>query len=190
MNGASSLDTLHRVTKTRLLVLLCGLTAIAALRVRAVEPEQSTARGQLQEIVVTALKRAENVQQGPMAIQADKDNADGCAFVTYGRHNLTEYEGGGALPVPSHAAVRLAGIYHSRDGIWHNLDPGDRHYGDEKRYSERATMVWEPTASTRVTVSAHSARSNGVAPPLKMAGALLDKPPLRINVLAALTCKM
>jgi len=70
MNGASSLDTLHRVTKTCLLVLLCGLTAIAALRVRAEEPEQSTARGQLQEIVVTAQKRAENVQQVPIAMQA------------------------------------------------------------------------------------------------------------------------
>jgi len=295
MNGASSLDTLHRVTKTRLLVLLCGLTAIAALRVRAEEPEQSTARGQLQEIVVTAQKRAENVQQVPIAMQAytgeqlqhagvsqltdvtrlapnlnvvvqnalsqhivirgvgtneffgnapssvgtymdevtmnssymstlglfdmsrvevlrgpqnslfgrnttggavnyitnmpkvGKDKAEGFALLTYGRNNLTEFEGGVSLPVASTAALRLAGIYHSRDGIWHNLDTGDRHYGDEKRYSERATLVWEPTASTRVTVSGHSARSNGGAQPQKMAGALLNNPPLRINDLAPFT---
>src|SRR5882672_519945 len=113
-----------------------------------------------------------------------RDKVDGYGLVTYGRHNLAEFEGAVSLPVSSTMALRLAGIYHSRDGIWNNLDTHDSTYGDEKRYSERATLLWEPTAETRVTVSAHSARSNGDAQPQKMAGALLNNPPLRINDLA------
>jgi len=278
MNDASSLENSHRVSNIRILILLCGLTAGTAGWVRAEEPDQSAARAQLQEIVVTAQKRSENVQKVPITMQAytgeqlqnagvsqltdvtrlapnlnvvvqnalsqhivirgvgtneffgnapssvgmymdevtmnssymstlglfdmnrvevlrgpqnslfgrnttggavnyitnmprvGKDKADGYALLTYGRNNLTEFEGGVSLPVSSTVALRLAGVYHQRDGIWHNLDSGDRSYGDEKRYSERATLVWEPSSSTRVTVSAHSARSNGGAQPQKMAG--------------------
>lgn len=112
------------------------------------------------------------------------DKVDGYGLVTYGRHNLAEFEGAVSLPISSTMALRLAGIYHSRDGIWNNLDTHDSTYGDEKRYSERATLLWEPTAETRVTLSAHAARSNGGAQPQKMAGALLNNPPLRINDLA------
>ena len=113
--------------------------------------------------------------------------SEGYALLTYGRHNLAEVEGGVTLPVGSQVAVRLAGVYHTRDGIWNNLDSGDRHYGDEDRYSLRATLAWEPSEATRVSISAHHARDNGEAQPQKVAGALTNNPPLRINDLAPLT---
>jgi iron complex outermembrane receptor protein len=111
----------------------------------------------------------------------------GYGLFTYGRHNLAEAEGGVTLPVGDKAALRLAGIYHSRDGIWNNLNTGDSSYGDEERYSGRATLVFEPGPNTRITVSAHSARDDSEAQPQKDAGALLNNPPLRVNDLAPLT---
>ncbi len=112
------------------------------------------------------------------------DKADGYALATYGRHNLAEIEAGVSVPTGSTTALRLAGIYHTRDGIWHNLDTNDRKYGDEDRYSLRATFAWEPSQTVRVTASAHTAYADGGAQPQKMAGALGNNPPLRINDLA------
>ena len=115
------------------------------------------------------------------------DKAEGFALATYGRHNLAEVEAGVSVPTGSTAALRLSGIYHSRDGIWKNLDTGDDKYGDEERYSVRATFVWEPTSTVRLTASAHTAHADGGAQPQKMAGALINNPPLRINDLAGFT---
>jgi iron complex outermembrane receptor protein len=119
------------------------------------------------------------------------DKIDGSVVATYGRHNLAELEAGVSFPMGSTAALRLAGIYHKRDGIWHNLDTGDQKYGDEDRHSLRGTFVWEPSEAIRLTASVHSARSNGDAQPQKMAGALAPlsatNPVLRINDLVAFT---
>jgi iron complex outermembrane receptor protein len=112
---------------------------------------------------------------------------EGYALLTYGRHNLAEVEGGVSLPMGNQVAARLAGIYHSRDGIWNNLDSGDRHYGDQERYSLRATVAWEPSENTRVSFSGHHARDNSDAQPQKVAGAMTNTPPLRINDLAPAT---
>lgn len=112
--------------------------------------------------------------------------SEGYALLTYGRHNLAELEGGMTVPLGNRAAARVAGVYHSRDGIWNNLDNGDRHYGDEERYSLRATFAWEPSEATRVTFSAHHARDDSEAQPQKVAGALRNNPPLRINDVAPL----
>jgi len=112
------------------------------------------------------------------------DKVDGTAMLTYGNSNLAEVEGGVSIPAGSTAAIRLAGIYHSRDGIWKNEDTGDGNYGDEERYSGRGTLLWEPSEGSRLTVSLHSARARDDAQPQKMAGALVNNPPLRINDLA------
>lgn len=109
------------------------------------------------------------------------DGADGTALLTYGDDNLIEAEAGVSIPLGSSAAVRLAGIYHTRDGIWDNLDTGDDSYGDQDRHSLRATFVWEPGEATRLTASIHSARADDEAQPQKMAGAFADNPPLRMN---------
>src|SRR5882672_4882018 len=119
------------------------------------------------------------------------DKIDGTVTATYGRHNLTELEAGISFPMGTTAALRLAGIYHERDGIWHNLDTNDKNYGDEDRHSLRATFAWEPSEATRLTLSFHTATSNGDAQPQKMAGALAPisatNPVLRINDLLAFT---
>jgi iron complex outermembrane receptor protein len=112
------------------------------------------------------------------------DSIEGFGQLTYGRHDLAEVETGISIPLGSTVALRLAGVYHTRNGIWNNLDTGDHSYGNETRYSERATLVWEPSESTRLTASLHSARFDGQAQPQKMAGAYLNNPPLRANDLA------
>ncbi|MDB6106110.1 MAG: TonB-dependent receptor-like protein [Gammaproteobacteria bacterium] len=112
------------------------------------------------------------------------EGIEGFGLLTYGRHDLAEVETGISIPLGSTVALRLAGVYHTRNGIWNNLDTGDGSYGDETRYSERATLVWEPSQSTRLTASIHSARFDGQAQPQKMAGAYLNNPPLRANDLA------
>jgi iron complex outermembrane receptor protein len=99
-------------------------------------------------------------------------NLEGYALLTYGRDNLAEIEGAANLPMGSDMALRLAGIYHRRDGIWNNLDSGDKHYGDEDRHSLRGTFLWELAAGTRLTVGVHHARDRGEAQPQKMAPAL------------------
>ncbi|HZF15984.1 MAG TPA: TonB-dependent receptor [Steroidobacteraceae bacterium] len=113
------------------------------------------------------------------------DKIDGDVSLTYGSHNLAELEAGVSFPMGSTAALRLSGILHTRDGIWHNLDTDDKHYGDEDRHSLRATFVWEPSTAMRLTASYHSATSDGEAQPQKMAGALAPisatNPVLRIN---------
>ena len=119
------------------------------------------------------------------------DDIDGTAMVTYGKDNLAELEAGVTFPLGDKAALRVAGIYHQRDGIWHNLDTGDQHYGDEQRHSLRATLAIDPSEATQWTVSVHSARSNDEAQPQKMAGALAPlsatNTALRINDLVAFT---
>ena len=75
------------------------------------------------------------------------DSVDGLGLPHLWQHNLAEVEGGVSIPTGSTAAIRLAGLYHTRDGIWTNLDTGDNHYGDEERYSVRATLAWEPSAA-------------------------------------------
>ncbi len=106
---------------------------------------------------------------------------DGYALLTYGNHNLIEAESGVSLPLGDQAAVRVAGMYHGRDGIWNNLSTGNDEYGDEDRYSLRATLAWAPSEATRLTLSGHYARDRSEAQPQKHAGALANTAPLRIN---------
>jgi len=117
------------------------------------------------------------------------EGAEGDVTLSYGDHNLMEIEAGVAMPLGSKAALRVAGIWHQRDGIWHNLDTDDEEFGDEDRHSFRATLAYEPSEATTFTLSAHSARSNGEAQPQKMAGALAPlsttNTALRINDLLA-----
>jgi len=100
------------------------------------------------------------------------EGAEGDVTLSYGDHNLMEIEAGVSMPLGSKAALRVAGIWHQRDGIWHNLDTDDEEYGDEDRHSFRATLAYELSEATTFTLSLHSARSNGEAQPQKMAGAL------------------
>ncbi|HEV7715768.1 MAG TPA: hypothetical protein VGO53_09240, partial [Steroidobacteraceae bacterium] len=75
MISASSIESLHRAMKAAGLTLL---TALAALAFWGVPPpaqaqgraETTATSGQLEEIIVTAQKRSENVQNVPIAMQA------------------------------------------------------------------------------------------------------------------------
>jgi len=117
------------------------------------------------------------------------EDADGDVSLSYGNHNLMEIEAGVSMPLGSKAALRVAGIWHQRDGIWHNLDTDDDEFGDEDRHSFRASLAYEPSEGTNFTLSLHSARSNGEAQPQKMAGALAPlsttNTALRVNDLLA-----
>ena len=74
------------------------------------------------------------------------------------------------MPLGSKAALRVAGIWHQRDGIWHNLDTDDEEYGDEDRHSFRADAGLQAIPATDLhVVERIRARSNGEAQPQKMA---------------------
>jgi iron complex outermembrane receptor protein len=288
MNSASTLEGMQRAAWVGY-VLLCVLGWLGADLARAQQPAQPTTHGAIEEVIVTAQKREENVQNVPIAMQAysgvqlqnagisritdvtrlapnlnvvvqnalsqhivirgvgtneffgnapssvgtymdevtmnssymstlglfdmervevlrgpqnslfgrnttggavnyitrtprvGTDGAEGTALLTYGDDNLVEAEAGITVPLGSTAAVRLAGIYRTRDGIWTNLDTNDDSYGDQDRHSFRVTFAWEPSDATRLTISGHSARADDEAQPQKMAGAFNDNPPLRMN---------
>ena len=112
------------------------------------------------------------------------DELGGYGVLTWGEHKHLKVEGGVTLPMTEDWAIRVSGFRHVRDGVWNNLDTGDDSYGDERRYSMRVSSVWQPTDQTKVTISMHHARANDQAQPQKVAGALLNNPPLRINDLA------
>lgn len=114
-------------------------------------------------------------------------DVEGFGELTYGKHNLVEVESGVSVPMGEHTAMRVAGMYHSRDGIWNNLDSGDDSYGDTERYSLRGTLVTKLSDATTVTVSLHHARDRSEAQPQKVAGALTRDTILRINDLAPFT---
>ena len=81
--------------------------------------------------------------------------------------------------------MRLAGIYHSRDGIW--TQPGRRQRRLRRRgalLSARRLSPGSRPKRTRSPFSAHHARARDEAQPQKMAGALANNPPLRINDIA------
>ena len=122
------------------------------------------------------------------------EDADGSLMLTYGADNLAELEAGVSIPLGDKAALRLAGLYHQRDGIWHNLDTDDEHYGDEQRHSLRATLAFEPSEAMNFTISLHSARADDEAQPQKMAGALAPlsatNTALRINDLLPFTANI
>lgn len=107
--------------------------------------------------------------------------AEGYIEGTYGRHNKVELEGGVSAPISDTAAVRLAGRYYRRDGIWNNLSDGDTSFGDQKRYSLRGTVVWEPDSDTKITFSGHYSNDDSQSQPQKVTGSLINDPPLRIN---------
>jgi len=112
---------------------------------------------------------------------------EGFGSLTYGANDLVEGEGGVSLPVGSTAALRLAGIYSSHDGVFNNIDTNDNNYGDEERYSGRATLVWEPSAQLHVTTNLHFAQADAEAQGQKVLGGLTPSSTLRINDLAAFT---
>lgn len=107
--------------------------------------------------------------------------AEGYVEAGYGRHNKLQLEGGVSVSLGDEAAMRLAGRYYRRDGIWNNLSDGDSSYGDQERYSLRGTIVWEPGPDTKLTLSGHYSNDDSESQPQKVTGSLANNPPLRIN---------
>ena len=106
---------------------------------------------------------------------------EGYVEADYGRHNKFELEGGVSVPLGKNAAMRVAGRYYRRDGIWNNLSDGNKSFGDQERYALRGTLVWEPGPNTKITLSGHYSNDDSEAQPQKVTGSLVNDPPLRIN---------
>lgn len=98
---------------------------------------------------------------------------------TYGSHNRLEVEGAVSLPLGETAALRVAGNSYDRDGIWNNIDTDNDKYGDMSRGSLRATLVWEPTDTTKITLNFHDANQTAESLPTRAVGALANNAPLR-----------
>lgn len=104
---------------------------------------------------------------------------EGYIKATYGSHDRRELEGAVSLPMGESAALRVAGTTYDRDGLWNNIDDGDDEYGDMSRESLRATLLWEPTDNTTVTLNFHRARQDGESLPTRAVGALTNDGALR-----------
>lgn len=89
----------------------------------------------------------------------------------YGNYDRTEVEGGVSIPLGESAAMRLSGMSYQRDGVWNNLDNG-KDYGEQDRYSYRATFRWEPGENTSIIANFHSAREDSESPPALAVGAV------------------
>ena len=107
--------------------------------------------------------------------------AEGYLEAEYGRHNLFELEGAASVPLGEKAALRVAGRFHRRDGIWNNLSDGDTSFGDQQRFALRGTLVFEPDPDTTITLSGHYANDDSQSQPQKVTGSLVNDPPLRMN---------
>lgn len=88
----------------------------------------------------------------------------------FGRFDRFEVETGLTVPIADPVALRIAGKYYTRNGIWNNLASGDQSYGDQERISLRANLVFEPTPATRITVNGHYANEDSQVPPNRFVG--------------------
>ena len=73
------------------------------------------------------------------------------AELEYGNYNSIKAKGMVNVPVGDTLGVRLAGYYLDRDGFVDNLVTGNA-IDDRNMYALRGTIMWEPTADTRVTL--------------------------------------
>lgn len=95
-----------------------------------------------------------NATSGVVNVITAKPDLSGfsvAADVEYGNYNSIKAKGSINLPVGETLGVRIAGFYLDRDGYTSNLVTGNRIDG-RSMYALRGTLVWEPTADTRVTL--------------------------------------
>jgi iron complex outermembrane receptor protein len=105
---------------------------------------------------------------------------EGYGTALFGSYDRFELEGAVSVPLGDAAALRVAAKLHDRDGRWNNVDSGDDSYGDSERDSIRATLVFEPTDATAITLSYHDASDRSDAHPQRAFGTLANNPPLRL----------
>jgi iron complex outermembrane receptor protein len=108
------------------------------------------------------------------------EEIEGYGTALYGSYDRLELEGAVSAPLGDNVALRVAAMLHDRDGRWNNVDSGDANYGDSERDSIRATLLFEPTDLTSITLSYHDARDRSQAHPQRAFGTLANNPPLRL----------
>ena len=79
---------------------------------------------------------------------------------TYGRFDQVDVKGAFGAPLGDNAAVRIAGIFQTRDGYRTNLITG-RDDGERERYAGRLSVAWEPTENVSVNLKGHIERGRG-----------------------------
>lgn len=86
---------------------------------------------------------------------------NGYLLGTYGSYNQQNLEGAFGFDMGETWAGRLSFQTVNRDGLFHNLATGDRHFGDRERHSGRLQIGWEPTADTRLMFNYHVGLNRG-----------------------------
>jgi len=95
---------------------------------------------------------------------------DGYFTFGYGIDNQIDIDAAATMQLGDSSALRLAAMSRQGDGRWVNITEPDSEYGDIEKYSVRATLAIEPSESTSITASLHSARDRGEAWPQKAFG--------------------
>ena len=79
---------------------------------------------------------------------------NGYAKLAYGRYDLVSTEGAFGMPISETIAIRAAGKFERRSGMFNNLVDGDK-LGKYKNYGGRLSLAWEPDSATKVLLSGH-----------------------------------
>lgn len=83
--------------------------------------------------------------------------ANGYVDLSYGRYNDLNVKGALGMPLGESAALRVAGMHESRDGIRLNLLTG-RKYEERSKDAGRVQLAWQPTERVEVNFKLHAER--------------------------------
>lgn len=100
--------------------------------------------------------------------------SDGYLSVALGNYGLVEGAAAGNLQLSDASALRLAGMYYSRDGIWNNLSNDGADFGEKQRISLRGTLVWDVSNATRITANLHVADEDSDMDPVPAVGTRIE----------------
>jgi iron complex outermembrane receptor protein len=101
-------------------------------------------------------------------------STDGYFDLMMGNFGLIEATTAATLQLSDSSALRLAGKFYSRDGIWNNLSDNGSDFGEKERHALRATLAVDYSEATRLTFSAHIADEDSEMDPVNAVGTRIE----------------
>ncbi|MBU6442965.1 MAG: TonB-dependent receptor [Alphaproteobacteria bacterium] len=98
---------------------------------------------------------------------------NGYGRITVGNYAQVNFEGAVGIPLSDTVAVRAAVMTQNRDGVFTNLDNGQK-YDSISRWGGRLALEWKPSEATTVYLSGHVASSTGAPAPTRAVGLTLS----------------
>lgn len=101
-----------------------------------------------------------------------EDGNNGYINVNLGNFGKVDGEGAVGFALGEHFAMRLAAQSQNRDGVFTDVDTGDR-IGSTSKQSARLGLAWEPSESSSAWLSLHYGKSDPERVPRKATGRFL-----------------